>query len=424
VGASYTLEKLLGQGRHGALFDGRHTRLGGHHMVRVLALDGGRRSAVATAMSQYSAVVHPNLAGPQDILTLPDEQLVLCAPLLPGVDLSARVNGQGKLTAAEATAVLRQAAAALHALHRRNLVHGNLSAGNVFFVFHDDISVDNPLGSSKGGQTVRVLDAGLYLCDLPPGQAAPTPLDDQRALGRLLLAHAADLPLGQRRVLERAQSERPEARYSSVLELWQAFEGAAAKAPGKHGPAGAVATALVPKITLPAKGNRRRGMVVAGAAAAALLVLGLVAFVVTGRGSGRDGSGATAASRALPGPADVHIAFSVDPPLATVSADGRSASAASGLSLPLGNSPVSIVVSADGYQSKTVTVVPSGARTLSVTLSKSSATASTDARGGGDGDDSDGDGDRKHKRHHHHRSKDKTEDPDPAMRSLPTLRKP
>ena len=267
VGNSFTLDKLLAQGRHGALFDGRHSRLGQHYAVRVLALDSGRRAALLGALSQCGAVVHPNLTPVREVIALPDEQLALCTPLLPGLNLSQRVALQGKLTAAEGTVMMRQAASALHALHQRGLVHGGLSPENLFFTQHDDVAVDNALGSRKGGQLVQLLDAGLYVCTLQPGQSPLSAADDQLALGKLILAHVADLLPGQRRVLERTQEGRAESRYPSVRDLWQAFD--AAKAVGKHGPTGSVATALVPKITLAdlrGASRGRRTIVIAGSA--------------------------------------------------------------------------------------------------------------------------------------------------------------
>ena len=404
VGNSFTLETLLAQGRHGALFDARHARLGQHYAVRVLALDAGRRAALVGALAQCAAVVHPNLTPVREVIAMPDEQLALCTPLLPGLNLSQRVAAQGKLTAAEGTVMMRQAAAALHALHQRGLVHGGLSPENLFFIQYDDVAVDNALGSRKGGQLVQLLDAGLYVCTLQPGQSPLSAADDQLTLGKLVLSHVADLLPGQRRVLERTQEGRAEARYPSVRDLWQAFD--AAKAAGKHGPTGSVATALVPKITLAdlrGASRGRRTIVIAGSALVGLsLVLGLV---IASRSPGRD-SAATAPAAA---PAVVHIAFDATPAGAAASANGRTVPAGSGLTLPRSDSPVAVTLSAEGYQSKILSVIPSSAQTIAVTLARTAAAdgarATTRPEPGADDDGDDGGRDKKKKREHHRRRK-------------------
>lgn len=408
VGNSFVLEKLLAQGRHGALFEARHARLGQRYAVRVLTLDAGRRAALVGAMAQCAGVVHPNLVPVREVLSLSDEQLALCAPLLPGLNLSQWVEKQGKLTAAEGAVMLRQAASGLHALHLRGLVHGGLGPGNLFFVQHDDIAVDNALGSSKRSNMVQLLDAGLHLSTMQPGQAPPSAADDQLALGKLLLSFVEDLSQGQRRVIERTQEARPEARYPSVLELWQAFE--AARAPGKIGPTGSVSTALVPQIRVQRAvpvGNGRRSIVIAASALVGLsVVLGLV---IARRGVGRDASGSAAGSAPAAEP-QVHLAFDVTPPGATVSANGRTGPAASGLTVPRSDSPLTVQVSADGYQTKSVPVIPSSARTIAVTLTRAGEGPSDGAKPATNSGDDDGDDrDKKHRRrdHRRHHSKDK-----------------
>src|SRR6195952_5035131 len=109
IGNTFTLDKLLGQGRHGTLFEARHVRLGQRYAVRVLGLDANRRAALIGALSQCAAVVHPNLMPVREVAALADDKVALCTPLLPGVNLAQRVAAQGKLTAAEATVMMRQA---------------------------------------------------------------------------------------------------------------------------------------------------------------------------------------------------------------------------------------------------------------------------------------------------------------------------
>ncbi len=419
IGNTFTLEKLLGQGRHGALFDARHGRLGQRYAVRVQSLDASRRAALLGALSQCAAVVHPNLVPVREVMSLPDDKLALCTPLLPGVNLGQRVSAQGKLTAAEGNVMLRQAASGLHALHQRGLVHGNLSAGNVFFTQHDDIAVDNALGSSKGGQVVQLLDAALQLGDAPSGQVPASAADDQQALGKLMLTYVADLSPAQRKVLDRTQESRVEARYPSVLGLWQAFDGARSPgSAGKRGPAGSVATALVPQIRLRPKGGGRRNLVIA-AAVAGLFVLSLVVFLVIGKNSHET---TTQAVPALAANAEVHLAFEVTPPTATVNFNGNTTLASAGLMLPRSEKSLSLLFNADGYQSKTVAVVPTSARTIVVTLNKVAAAESGEDKATTDTDE-DGDSHKRKRREHHRRKKSDAADSDGSLPALMKIKK-
>lgn len=285
VGNSYALDRVLGQGRHGAIIEARNVRLGQRCIVRMVRTDATRRQALLQTLSQHSALSHPHLSPPRDVMTLPDEQLLLASPVLTGQDLNQRVAAGGKLTASEGVVMLRQAASALHALHQKGLVHGNLTASNVFFTKYDDVSVDNALGDSKGSSIVQLIDAGLQILD---GQKV-TPADDQRALGRLVQSFVSDLSSAERKVLERTQDARPEGRYPSVAELWRAFE--AARGQGKGGAkagtqpekSGSIATVAVPQIRMKPRGAQKRLYVLIGAAALAVCVVGAMILGISTR---------------------------------------------------------------------------------------------------------------------------------------------
>jgi serine/threonine protein kinase len=282
VGNSYALERVLGQGRHGALIEARNVRLGQRCLVRMLRADAAKRTALLTALGQHSSVAHPNLSPPRDAVTLPDEQLLLASPLLTGQDLNQRIAAGGKLSASEGVLMMRQIASALHALHQKGLCHGNLTASNVFFTKYDDVTVDNALGDSKGSNIVQLIDAGLSILD---GQAQ-TASDDQRSLGRLVQAFVSDLSSEQRKILERTQDAKPEARFASVVELWRAFEGAGTRKQGTHPErSGSIATTMVPQIRMTRRGLQMRRYGPIGAAAIAVVIVAAMVLSVLTRKS-------------------------------------------------------------------------------------------------------------------------------------------
>lgn len=307
LGNSYVFDRILGQGRHGTLFDARHARLGSRFAVRVVRTDTQRRNALLAMLSQHGSLSHPHLNPPRDLMILPDDQLLLASPLLPGQDLNQRVAQHGKLTASEGLVVLRQAVAALHALHQKGLCHGNLNASNLYFTRYDDVSIENALGDSKGSHIVQLIDPGLSLLD---GTQA-TAFDDQRALGRMMLAFVADLSSAQRRILERTQDGRPEARYPNMAELWRTFQKTIPGLKGEAAQAGSIATTMIPKVEMRRAGLRRRAYVVVGAG-----LLGLLAIAVVAGVSGRKAIQQPAPLLA-PSPAAPAAPVAAPPPVAT-----------------------------------------------------------------------------------------------------------
>jgi len=278
----YRLDRLLNEARHGALFDARHVRTGVRYAVRLVRADTARRNALVEHLKKVAAVVHPNLVAPHEILVLPDEQVVIATPFLPGQDLNQRIASRGKLSSTEGQAMMRQLASVLHALQQAGTAHGNLSATNVYFCRHDDLAVDSPLSDGKGTHRVVVIDAGLSILD----GNTPRSADDQRALGRLMNAFVSDLLPGVRQLLARTQEANPDSRYRSIADLWRFFDEASsnkAGQPGK-GQVRAVATTVVPTLKFdPQAGSKQRRAYALGGAAALGLVLVAVVAIVAGR---------------------------------------------------------------------------------------------------------------------------------------------
>lgn len=278
----YTLDRLLNDARHGALFDARHVRTGVRYAVRLIRSDGARRNALVEHLKKVAAVVHPHCVPPHEVQVLPDEQLVVATPFLPGQDLNQRIAARGKLSSAEGQTMMRQLASALHALQQAGICHGNLTATNVFFCRHDDLAVDTPLSDGKGTHRVVLIDAGLSILD----NNAPSTADDQRALGRMMNAFVSDLSPGVRQVLERTQEANPDSRYRSIADLWRFFDEASGNKAGPTGkaPGRAVATTVVPLVKFdPKAGRSQRRAYILGAAAALGLILVAVVALLAGR---------------------------------------------------------------------------------------------------------------------------------------------
>jgi hypothetical protein len=159
---------------------------------------------------------------------------------------------------------------------------------------------------------------------------------------------------------------------------------------------------------------------VAGAAAMVLVSLSLVIYILVGK-SEQPNSATTAAPK-LAANTEVHLAFDASPATTTVNYNGSTTMASAGLTLPRGTSSVELTFAADGYQGKTVSVVPSGARTIAVTLTKVAAPApSEDTKLAADDEDPEVDTKKHRKREHHRRHK--SSDGDGKDGALPELMK-
>jgi hypothetical protein len=357
-GNTYTLERLLHDGRHGTLFEAKQIRLGYRCAVRLLSIDPGQRKPLLAVLSQQAQLHHPSLIAPIDTMLLADDRLLLATPLLTGQDLAQRVAGQGKLSLAEGLAVLRAATGALHALHQRGLCHGAVTARNLFVASFDDVAVDGAMGGGQGNQRVCLLDGGLYLASGENASAA----DDQAALAKLLDETVSDVPPALKAVLTQAINPSPGQRFSSMQAMWRAAE-----ASQGNKAVGAQPTALVGVLRMPSvasPGSRWPLLAVAGA----FLILAAVVGVV---GLGR--------SPAVPEPArvvaksvgeseQVTIQLELSPDHAQVMVNGKVMK--NPLALLRSTEPVPLTIAADGYLPSTSKIVPDRDRSVHISLAR------------------------------------------------------
>lgn len=92
--------------------------------------DGPTAEALHRRADQLLVLTHPTIAAPIASGLFEDRAWVV-DPIPPGISLAARIAERGTLSLREATAVMREVARALTALHRRDLAHGALSTVTV-----------------------------------------------------------------------------------------------------------------------------------------------------------------------------------------------------------------------------------------------------------------------------------------------------
>lgn len=151
IGGTYRLERILGSGSMGVVYEARHERLPRAFAVKVLrrgdeqARDRFRREARIAA-----ELDHRNVARVVDYGVTPEGYAYLVMDRLEGESLAARIAKLGRLDVPSALGIAESIAAALDAAHARGVVHRDVKPSNVFLALESDDT-----------ETVKLLDFGV-----------------------------------------------------------------------------------------------------------------------------------------------------------------------------------------------------------------------------------------------------------------------
>ena len=262
--AQYKVTKKLGQGGMGAVYEAKHLELGRTVALKLLSpklveddpdsVERFKREARSAAVLNHPNVVAIHYVGSEGPHHFIEQEYV------DGESVHERVTREGKLALAEATRIVADAAKALGAAHKQNIVHRDIKPGNIML--------------SKDGQ-VKVMDFGLAKDVAAPTQLtvsghimgtphymSPEQCDGQRldgrsdiyALGATYYAILAgktpyqgtslfavlrqqveapvpdvrekcpELPESVQRVIEKAMAKAPEDRFQTAEELVAALD--------------------------------------------------------------------------------------------------------------------------------------------------------------------------------------------------------
>lgn len=158
---SYRVERLIGQGGMGAVYEAVHEQLGRRAAIKLLRKELSQDPQIAMRFFREAQaanrVDHSGIVAIYEFGHLPDGTAYIIMEFLRGEALSARLRARGgRLPYADAVRISRQIASALAAAHARNVIHRDLKPDNVMLV---------PDSEMPGGERVKILDFGVAKVD-------------------------------------------------------------------------------------------------------------------------------------------------------------------------------------------------------------------------------------------------------------------
>ncbi|MGF1466049.1 MAG: serine/threonine-protein kinase [Sandaracinaceae bacterium] len=208
LAGTYRIERRLGRGGMGRLYEAQHTRLDRRFAVKVLHETHRRtRDAVARfdrEARSLSRIRSDHVVSVVDVLRTPDGRAALVTELLSGLDLRAHLERVGRTSVATAIALARQTCRGLAAAHAQGVIHRDLKPSNLFLTTGAD-----------GRTRLKILDFGVAKVTGEPeltrtGAVVGTPayMAPEQAMGSAEVDERADV-YGVGAVLYRALTGKP-----------------------------------------------------------------------------------------------------------------------------------------------------------------------------------------------------------------------
>ncbi len=130
----YSIEKLLGSGGFGLVYQAHDEQLGRSVAVKVPhgSLLGSANSAEAylAEARTVASLDHPNIVPVYDVGSSADWPCFIVSKYVDGTDLSKKIK-ESRLTVIEATELIMTVAEALHYAHKQGFVHRDVKPGNI-----------------------------------------------------------------------------------------------------------------------------------------------------------------------------------------------------------------------------------------------------------------------------------------------------
>src|ERR1019366_4226668 len=133
----YLIERLIGEGGMGAVYQAEHTHMRKRLAVKVLHPEMSRLPEVVPRFEREAMAAahidHPNVAAATDFGKLDDGSFFLVLEYIEG-EILRDVVGRARLEAPRALHIVEQVAAALGRAHAIGIVHRDLKPENVMLI--------------------------------------------------------------------------------------------------------------------------------------------------------------------------------------------------------------------------------------------------------------------------------------------------
>jgi len=154
IAEKYRLERELGRGGMGTVYEAVHVTIGKHVALKFLESqrdrDAQSRARFAREAQTASLVESPHIVHVFDSGCTSDGTPYMVLELLRGEDLRSRLKREGRLTIDQAVTTCEQILRALVRTHSAGIVHRDLKPENVYLCDHGDDSI-----------FVKILDFGI-----------------------------------------------------------------------------------------------------------------------------------------------------------------------------------------------------------------------------------------------------------------------
>ncbi|HVT05165.1 MAG TPA: protein kinase [Thermoanaerobaculia bacterium] len=138
----YEVENLLGQGGMGEVYKVRHAILGAYRCIKVmkksLLIDEGFKGRFLREAVLATKIHHQNVALVYDFSTLADGTCYMVSEFIDGTTLRKWVSTNGPFSPSAAVEVMLQVLDGLDQIHRRGLLHRDISSENVMVTSDSD----------------------------------------------------------------------------------------------------------------------------------------------------------------------------------------------------------------------------------------------------------------------------------------------
>jgi serine/threonine-protein kinase len=150
----YRVERLLGEGGMGAVYEGRHVLVGKRVAIKMLHAEYATSAEILKRFyreaQSAAAIGHKNIIDIYDVGVTARNEPYIAMEYLEGEDLEGMLDREGALTVEAACGVLEPALLALAAAHSKGIVHRDLKPANIFLV-----------RAEEGPPVVKLIDFGI-----------------------------------------------------------------------------------------------------------------------------------------------------------------------------------------------------------------------------------------------------------------------